>query len=188
MWAVRLQTGACCWCHLLITNMYEQRERSSLQPGLVLGSALGRSEAKMFSITLHLTFTGREPQRGFDESQPLETFLTNRFSALARTFTKPIHFHLMPRQRATISLFLARRVSLLPPLSCLLTKPVDCSVPTPASGPIRDMLWYIWWYTFCYNGCLRDRLDQSLWLWGTWAGNAEGKTHKSHSRPRDESV
>lgn len=61
MWAVRLQTGACCWCHLLITSMYDQRERSSLQQGLVLGSALSgqnRSKNVFHNITFNFYWEG----------------------------------------------------------------------------------------------------------------------------------
>lgn len=101
----RLGLAECCWCHLLITSMYEQCERSRLQPGFDLFAALSGEKhcQSVLSITLHLTFTGRPPFRGF-ESHPAETFSTDRFSALTRTSTTPIHFHLTPRQRAVISL------------------------------------------------------------------------------------
>lgn len=94
-----------------------------------------------FPITLHLTLTGREPLRGF-ESQPVETFLTDGFSALLRPFTQPIHFHLTPRQRAAISLLSAQSPAAAPTVQPVY-QTSRYSVSTPASQPIRDMLWCI---------------------------------------------
>lgn len=110
--------------------MSEQCERSRLQPGFDLFPALtGKKHPEsVLSISLQSTFTGRQHLRVL-ESHPADTFLTDGFSALMRTFTKPIYFHLTARQRAVISLLLAPRVPPLPPLSRLFTKPVNVSSP-----------------------------------------------------------
>lgn len=106
--------------------MSDKCERSRLKKGFDLFPARSgkKHPESVLSISLHLTFTGRQHLRVL-ESHPAETFLTDRFSALMRTFTKPIHFHLTARQRAVISLLFAHRVPPLLPLSRLFTKPVD---------------------------------------------------------------
>lgn len=144
--AGRLQTGT-CWMLLVSPAHYKHvwtmwKVKAAARVWSVCCSLWGETLPKCSFHNITFNFYWEATFQGF-ESHPAETFSTHRFSALTRTSTTPIHFHLTPRQRAVISLSpLGSQSPVAAPTVLPVCQTSRCSVSTLDQKP-WDRFWYI---------------------------------------------